>query len=494
MSTAKKLLTSSSLLVSIRFLQRSLGFISTLILARLLTPNDFGVVAVANLVIYFCEVISNTGLQQYIVKSEEVSEEIVNSAWTFNLLTKALIAAMLYALLPFVHLLYNNHKIQLAIAFLIPVILFRAMANPEIQLHRRNLTYKTIFKLEVTTKLIGFVGVVSIAYYSRSFWALIIGDLISNLTMTVLSYFYCHHRPKFIISNVKKQWDFSKWMMARGLVGYSRAQVDTFLVSKFFSVPILGSFNIAREFTVMPANEIIKPAIEPFLATFSEVREKADLLKQQFNIALILIQILIAPIAAFLYFYHVGVVQVLLGDKWSSAAPLMQAMVPLLITFSSNGLLNSACISLGKIRSVFITDVLGLFAIVIILMSFRHSSVVDFTWARSAIAFFTTMLYLIYCCNLVKSNALSVLSIMSIPYILSFPMYHYSYSFMKVDGIFSLFYVSGLVFFVYIIFIISLIFIFSHANKDFLVLKVYFVKLMNKILAFGLKKSKIDSK
>lgn len=101
MSTTKKLLQSSGLLVGIRLFQRSLGLISTLILARLLTPEDFGVVAVAALIIHFSEVLSNTGIQQYIVQVEEANVETVNTAWTLDLMVVSFVIGSLVHILTF---------------------------------------------------------------------------------------------------------------------------------------------------------------------------------------------------------------------------------------------------------------------------------------------------------------------------------------------------------------------------------------------------------
>ena len=271
MSVAQKLLQSSALLVAIRFVQRSLGLVSTRVLARLLTPEDFGIVAVAALIIHFSEVLSNSGIQQYLVQVTEVSEEVVNTAWTLDLSLKTAIGVLLYLLLPGVSWLYDNPNIMYALAVLIPVIPLRAFMNPELHLHRRDLNYRIIFKIGIFQKFVSFISVIVIALWTESFWAIIVGDLVSSLVAVGLSHYYCAHRPRISFANAGSQWVFSRWMLARGSIGYLRSQIDTLLISQFYSLSVLGKFNIAREFTIMPANEIIQPAVEPLLATFSTI-------------------------------------------------------------------------------------------------------------------------------------------------------------------------------------------------------------------------------
>ncbi|MCL1479003.1 MAG: oligosaccharide flippase family protein [Marinobacter sp.] len=143
-------------------------------------------------------------------------------------------------------------------------------------------------------------------------------------------------------------------MLARGSIGYLRAQVDTLLISQFYSLSQLGKFNIAREFTIMPANEVIQPAVEPLLATFASVRTDSKKLAQQVSLALLVISIFTAPFVAFIYQFYEPIVFYLLGKNWLEAAPLMQAMTPLLFAFAMGGILNNVCFALAKVKIVFL--------------------------------------------------------------------------------------------------------------------------------------------
>ncbi|SOB75153.1 Membrane protein involved in the export of O-antigen and teichoic acid [Marinobacter sp. LV10R510-11A] len=420
MSTAKKLFQSSGLLVGIRFFQRSLGLISTLILARLLTPSDFGIVAVAALIIHFSEVLSNTGIQQYLVQSEDASEETVNTAWTLNLLLKVSVCVLLYLLLPGISWFYESPNIVFAVGALIPVILIRAIMNPELHVQRRNLNYGVIFKIGVIQKLISFLVVVVIALLTQSFWAIIAGDIVSSLVSVALSYYYCARRPGLSMRNASRQWGFSKWMLARGSLGYLRAQADTLLISQFYSLAQLGKFNIAREFTIMPANEIIKPAVEPLLAMFSSVRTDRQKMAQQVSLALLVISIFTAPFVAFIHQFYEPIVFYLLGKNWLEAAPLMQAMTPLLFAFALGGILNNVCFALAKVKIVFWYDAVSLILIFGTLLAAQGLALTSFIWLRSFIGLVAVIIFLYICSRLIRARFTTQIILLVTPLVASF--------------------------------------------------------------------------
>ncbi len=420
MSTVKKLFRSSGLLVGIRLFQRSLGLISTLILARLLTPGDFGVVAVAALIIHFSEVLSNTGIQQYIIQADEASNETVNTAWTLDLLLKASVCALLYLALPGINWFYDDPNIIYAVGALIPVILIRAMTNPELHVQRRNLSYGVIFRIGVISKLISFVVVVTVALLTQSFWAIIVGDLVASIVSVSLSYYYCARRPRLSLRNVSRQWLFSRWMLARGSIGYLRAQVDTLLISQFYSLSQLGKFNIAREFTIMPANEVIQPAVEPLLAMFASVRTDRKKMAQQVSLAFLVISIFTAPFVAFIHQFYEPIVFYLLGKNWIEAAPLMQAMTPLLFAFALGGILNNVCFALAKVKIVFWYDAVSLILIFGTLLSAKGLDLTNFIWLRSFIGLAAVVIFLYICSRLIKARFTLQIILLITPLIASF--------------------------------------------------------------------------
>ena len=114
-SLSSQVLSSSFLLLIIRLIQRSIGLISTLILARVLTPNDFGIVAISVLVVHFCDALSATGSQQYIVQKTDVDSDDVNSAWTIDIIMKLALWIILVLAVPLISSFYDRPEIENAL-------------------------------------------------------------------------------------------------------------------------------------------------------------------------------------------------------------------------------------------------------------------------------------------------------------------------------------------------------------------------------------------
>jgi lipopolysaccharide exporter len=420
MSIGQKVVSSSLILVSVKVIQRSLGLLSTLILARLLLPEDFGIVAIAAITLQFATVLSNSGIQQYIPQKDQIDDEDINTAWSIDVLMKFIIWVLLFIGASFIADFYGNSKITPVIQVVSIVIFFRALQNPALHMLRRNLEYKPIFWLLTGQKLSSFVVVVSIAYFTHSYWAIIVGDLIFSIVGLIGSYYLLEYRPKFSLKKRIEQWAFTKWMLARGILGFFRSQLDNLMVSKMFTIGELGIYNVIRGISVLPATDIITPSVEPLLASFSKVKHDVESLDLQFRTSLLMIFILIMPICVVLASYSNEIVFVLLGKNWIDQGPLLANLTVLLFTFSIGSILGNFYIAIGKVKLIFFYNVLSLIFIFTILVAFDDRDLADFALLRGVLGLVTTSIWLLMALYFVKSNYLSFVLILIMPAIISF--------------------------------------------------------------------------
>lgn len=395
-SLTSQVLSSSFILLIIRLIQRSIGLISTLILARVLTPNDFGIVAISVLIVHFCDALSATGSQQYIVQKVDVDSEDVNSAWTIDIIMKSILWMILIFTVPYISAWYGRPEIENALYVSSFVLLIGAFKSPGLMLLRRALSYKPIFRISILQKLLSFSVVMVFVYFDPSYWALIVGDLVSTLTLTIGSYFIHTFKPKISLSKIKEQWAFSQWVLLKGGIGFVRAESDTILVSKYFSSEALGVYHMARHLSIMPSTEIIGPAIEPLIASFARVKKEPKKLAYQFTLSLLVIVLLITPACAFIWSFPEPIIDFFLGDQWGVAYPILSALSIFLFTTVISQLLNQFCIALGKVKSIFIYDILSLLIIVSVLLTFMTDSLYQFSLLRGGIAFMLIAVFFVY--------------------------------------------------------------------------------------------------
>ena len=387
MSEANKVFKGAAFLFTGKMIERSLGLISTLILARVLVPEDFGLIAIANLVIGFVSRSIESGGGQYLIQKDVVGEGDINTSWTIGMILKLVIFILLLISTPFVADYYSDTRLILVIPILASMIIISAFANPYTAILQRNQEYAVIFKINIIKKLFSIVITVTTALIFQSYWALIIGHLVSNAVGTICSYIFIAYRPWFSLRYAKEQWGFSKWMLAKGMLGYTRAQLDTFMVSSFYSPSFLGGFHISKYIASMPGSEGLSPALQPLLATFSRSVKDKDAIKHQISLVIIIVFALLVPLSCYLFVFSEPFVLLLLGEKWGEFASIFGILSFLTIPAGIGMVASQVIVSSGKVKLLFIYDVYSLIFIAGVLFYFSSSTLDEFSMARVAAEF-----------------------------------------------------------------------------------------------------------
>jgi lipopolysaccharide exporter len=409
MSLSQKIIKSSSLLIGIKLFQRSIGLISILILARLLTPDDFAIVALTAITVHFFDMLSSAGSEQYIIQKDDVVAADLNTAWTIDIVFKSALWFVLILFSSIIAVFFEQPELEIALYASSFILIINALKNPGFFVKKQNFEYGEIFWLSVFQRLVTFVLVIVIAYIEKSYWALIIGDIVSSIIYTGGSYLLDKFRPKLSLQHWRKQWSFSGWLFLKGIVGYMRSQIDTLIVSKFFPQAQLGQYYMARDIAMIPSHNIISPAIEPLLAAFRKSRNSVEALEVKVRISLFSVSLVSIPIFVFLWCFPGEIIAVLLGDQWAEAGPLLHALSLLPLYFSFILVLEQCLLSLQQVRVLFWYDVFSLLFITTFILGFATDNIVTLAYARGALGLITMAALALYLSKLIKLNLLSTM-------------------------------------------------------------------------------------
>ena len=389
---------SSSILfnTSAKIFTKLLGIVSTLLLARILTPSDFAVVAVISIAIFFFEAIGNLGGEFYILRKKKVTTDEVNTAWTLDMLFRLLLWAVFFGFSK--HIAHFLSYDQLTSLFQVAsiVILIKTFRNPGIFLLKRALQYKTIFYLGTLQKIVSFVVVIAIALKFKSYWAFILADLCGEIFFCIGSYFISKFRPSFKLVNVTKQLKFSLFIVAKRVVGYSRSQIDTILFAKYFTSNQLGNYQLSRDMVMLPSAVLVEPSMEPLISYVAKSTEDKERLSSRVTEVLIAVSFISLPVVAFLFQYPEITVRALLGPQWSLAEMYISVMSLMFFYFCYLLILESVFIALGKVQLIFYFDLFSLLLIAITLSLILSYSddVLDFILARALTGIFGGLILL----------------------------------------------------------------------------------------------------
>jgi O-antigen/teichoic acid export membrane protein len=345
---------------SAKIISKMLGLFSTMILARLLAPEQFGFIAIVSIALYFFDILSHTASEQYIIQKSSVTKQELGTAWTANLLLKTIICVLIILSAPWVALFFERSSLTNAIRLSAIILPLQALKSPIYILLKRQLKFAPLFWSSLAERFLAVPVLIGLAITLQSYWAFIITDIIAAVFAVGISYFIAKKRPSFSMTGFATQWTFSKWMLAKSIVGYARSQIDTVVVSKAFSASILGNYHMSRELAMMPAHFILGPAIDPLLSAFkNDKNNKAELLN---NVAFTLIVVLIIsiPLCAYFWAFSPQIVLLMLGEDWQDAGGLLSILSLLFLYWSMLHVVETALIAQSQVRLIFIFDICSL--------------------------------------------------------------------------------------------------------------------------------------
>lgn len=356
--------------VSARLIIKGLGFISTIILARILIPSDFGLIALAMITVAFFEIFTSFGFDLNIIQEKNVNNDTLNSAWTCKLIGGSLLMTLIVVFSFFSHQFFDEKNIQeliFAVAF-IPII--RSFHNIGFVLHRKELELKKEFNLEVYAKISSFIVTISSALYLQNFWALVIGIYINELVRCFLSYVMHPFRPSPSLIEAKKLFKFSKWLLLSNLVIFINHKITDMIVAQKAGVGQLGHYTIGYEISNLPTTEIVFPLSRALFPAFSKVKNDLEHLRELFINFTQFIIMLAAPISFILALCSTELVTILLGEKWLPVIPVISLLAFYGLIRSSIQNIGSIFIALGRPDLPFKISVIRLFFIIPLLLHF----------------------------------------------------------------------------------------------------------------------------
>lgn len=390
MSIARKVFESSYFQVLTNLIQRFLGIISTLILARILTPNDFGMIAILALCTNLIATLSDVGTKQYIIQKTDVSDADLNTAWSLNFLGKLAITSILWIAAPFIAELLEKPDLILPMRIISLSIPLRALSNPGFFILAKQLDYSKIFKLTLWQKFTSFTCVMALAVVAPSYWVIVAGDIVAALVFLLGSYALNTYRPQFNLIKFKEQWSFSQWSLLRGITGFCRSQTDMMIVTKAFSASALGGYHLLRDLALTPVITLLIPAADPLLAAIACSKGDNQLLKYRIRISIITLTSILLPLAVFIYGFSKPIVGTILGDQWLPQHQLLSVFSMMFFAYALHELLSNCFTALSKVKLLFYFDLVSTLVIVMGLIAIIGTDLFNFALVRGGIGLLIT--------------------------------------------------------------------------------------------------------
>lgn len=308
----------------LRLSDRSIGLVSTVILARVLTPADFGLVAIAMTVVALIELMSAFGFDTALIQRQQVDRRHYDTAWTFNVLFGVTSSLLLLVLAyPAAHF-YNDDRLVAILVALSISPLAQGFENIGTVAFRKELNFRKEFAYMFSKRLAAFLVTISFALYFRSFWALVLGTITGKLFSLWISYRLHPFRPRLSLAASHDLLRFSKWLFLSNLVLFLQTRADGFILGRTVGSHVLGLYTMASEIAIMPATELVAPINRAAFPLYARLAPGLPAFRKKFRDVFGIICLVGIPAAVGVVSVAPVLVPVMLGSQWLEAIPLLQ--------------------------------------------------------------------------------------------------------------------------------------------------------------------------
>lgn len=300
--------------------------ITTMALARILTPDAFGVLVTAQMVISFAEVFTDAGFHKYIVQHEFADDvdkyksttvafwsnfAFSLTVWLLIILFSSDIASMVGC---------SGHGLVISVSSVcIPLTAFSSI---QMALYKRKFDFKTLFWVRIVGVLIPLIITIPLALATHSYWALIIGMIALNLSNAILLTIKSEWKPQlyYDIQRFKDMFSFSFWSMVESISIWLTGYMDIFIIGTVLSQHYVGLYRTSMS-TVAQITSIITATTTPVLfSSLSRLQNDDENFKRMFFRFQKLVGILVLPIGMGIFLFRDFITSILLGDQWLETA------------------------------------------------------------------------------------------------------------------------------------------------------------------------------
>jgi lipopolysaccharide exporter len=301
--------------------------VRTIVLARLLIPDDFGLLAVSLVAVGFLMTVTNLGMIPALVQHISPNEQQYNTAWTIGILRASLIAFIVFLTAPLIADLFAEPRAVdlIRVMALRPVL--EAAASIKLAELTRNLRFRTLALVYLPETLANTIISIVLAPFI-GVWALVAGFLAGMLVFVLMSYIQAPHRPRLIldITSTLPLIKFGRWILLTGIIVSLGGSLLQMVISRKLGVAELGLYYLAAKLAFIPyevSSEVVGAVAFPL---YARLQTDAEKVLKVFRAILLSVSTLLIPVCFFIIVLAPSLVTNVLGSKWEGTVPLIQLL------------------------------------------------------------------------------------------------------------------------------------------------------------------------
>lgn len=308
--------------------QAILQFVVLIVLARLLSPYDFGIMNAALVIISFASIFSMIGVGPAIIQRSNLNEFHIRTGFTITIIIGALFTIMMYIFSSFIAKFFNMQELSVVLKVLSSVFIIHGFGVVAESLIQRNLKFKLYVRITIVSYLIyAVIGIIH-SLLGFNYWSLVIAYLSQSLAQTILLILTQRHNMKILIHwrSLKELFYFGGGFTLARISNEIALQADNLVVGKGLGAESLGLYSRAYQLMIMPANLFGQVIDKVLFPAMSQIQSNQDKLTFSFRMGLAAVSLLTIPTSVFLFIFSKEIVLILFGEKWLELSPILQVL------------------------------------------------------------------------------------------------------------------------------------------------------------------------
>lgn len=343
-----------------RILVNLIAFFSTILLARLLTPSDFGIVAIASAIVAIVTALSELSLAEALIQHRDPTDAHFHSAWTLNLARSTMIGLVIAALAVPLARSYGDPRLIDILLVIAAATAISGASNPKLLIFQRNLVFWQDFAFSVSQKVAGFIAAIAVAIVFRSYWALVCGTVATQLCAIIASYLLLPFRPRVRFREARELLSFSVWLTLSRAVNMLNWRSDQLVIGYFLGSTQLGFYTVGDNLASLPTREAIAPLTQTLFPAFARLSDDAERLREAYRRTHAILCAIAFPVGVGFAVVAEPLVLLLMGAKWLPSVPMVQILTVVIALSVLTMPLQALAMAAGETRVLFGRDLRNL--------------------------------------------------------------------------------------------------------------------------------------
>lgn len=350
MGYSKQAIIGISWIGAFRVLSRLIAFLRVVILARLLVPAQFGVFGIASMALGLLEILTETGINVFLIQEKEDVDSYVNDAWLVSIIRGILIAFFIILTAPFVATFFQIEQFLGIILLISAVPLIKGFINPSIVKYQKNLQFNKEFFLRSAIFALDSLVAIAVSFITRSAIGLVFGLMAGAILEVILSFILIKPTPKlsFNFQKINKIIHRGKWVTLYGIFNYAASEGDNITIGKILGPGLLGIYKMGYTISTLPVSGVSDVANRVIFPVYSKISQDINRLKRGFIKTLFFVSAMSILIGAIVFFFPKELFILIFGSKWADTVIVLKPLAVYGIIRAITGTTSSLFLAVGK--------------------------------------------------------------------------------------------------------------------------------------------------